>query len=74
MPDLADVRGQAAARRALEVPAAGNHHLLDAFLLDDAFERFDDFLRVAVMELAYVALEACLREYETRQRRFGSRT
>ena len=27
-PDLADVRGQAHARRALEIAAAGNHHLL----------------------------------------------
>ena len=27
-PDLSDVRGQAQARRALEVAAAGNHHLL----------------------------------------------
>lgn len=27
-PDLADVRGQAAARRALEIAAAGGHHLL----------------------------------------------
>jgi magnesium chelatase family protein len=27
-PDLADVRGQAQARRALEIAAAGNHHLL----------------------------------------------
>jgi magnesium chelatase family protein len=27
-PDLADIRGQAQARRALEVAAAGNHHLL----------------------------------------------
>src|SRR3546814_11264553 len=26
--DLADVRGQAVARRALEIAAAGNHHLL----------------------------------------------
>ncbi len=28
LPDLADVRGQALGRRALEVAAAGNHHLL----------------------------------------------
>ena len=28
MPDLADVRGQAQARRALEIAAAGGHHLL----------------------------------------------
>ena len=28
MPDLADVRGQAQARRALEIAAAGAHHLL----------------------------------------------
>ena len=28
MPDLSDVRGQSQARRALEVAAAGNHHLL----------------------------------------------
>ena len=28
LPDLADVRGQAAARRTLEVAAAGGHHLL----------------------------------------------
>ena len=28
LPDLADVRGQARARRALEIAAAGNHHLL----------------------------------------------
>ena len=28
VPDLADVRGQALGRRALEVAAAGNHHLL----------------------------------------------
>lgn len=28
VPDLSDVRGQAQARRALEVAAAGNHHLL----------------------------------------------
>ena len=28
MPDLADVRGQAHARRALEIAAAGAHHLL----------------------------------------------
>ena len=28
VPDLADVRGQAQARRALEIAAAGNHHLL----------------------------------------------
>jgi magnesium chelatase family protein len=28
LPDLSDVRGQAAARRALEVAAAGSHHLL----------------------------------------------
>jgi len=28
VPDLADVRGQAAARRALEIAAAGGHHLL----------------------------------------------
>ncbi|MEL1263156.1 YifB family Mg chelatase-like AAA ATPase [Pseudoxanthomonas putridarboris] len=28
IPDLSDVRGQAHARRALEVAAAGNHHLL----------------------------------------------
>ena len=28
MPDLCDVRGQARARRALEIAAAGNHHLL----------------------------------------------
>jgi magnesium chelatase family protein len=27
-PDLADVRGQAQARRALEIAAAGNHHLI----------------------------------------------
>jgi magnesium chelatase family protein len=27
-PDLADIRGQAQARRALEIAAAGNHHLL----------------------------------------------
>src|SRR5690606_13008934 len=27
-PDLADVRGQARARRALEIAAAGGHHLL----------------------------------------------
>jgi magnesium chelatase family protein len=27
-PDLADIRGQAAARRALEIAAAGGHHLL----------------------------------------------
>ena len=27
-PDLADVRGQLAARRALEIAAAGSHHLL----------------------------------------------
>nr|WP_255672662.1 YifB family Mg chelatase-like AAA ATPase [Glycomyces amatae] len=28
LPDLADVRGQAAARRALEITAAGGHHML----------------------------------------------
>lgn len=28
LPDLADVRGQSAARRALEIAAAGGHHLL----------------------------------------------
>ena len=28
VPDLADVRGQAVGRRALEVAAAGRHHLL----------------------------------------------
>lgn len=28
MPDMADVRGQSRARRALEIAAAGNHHLL----------------------------------------------
>ncbi|GAB3344603.1 YifB family Mg chelatase-like AAA ATPase [Lysobacter tyrosinilyticus] len=28
LPDLADVRGQTQARRALEIAAAGNHHLL----------------------------------------------